>query len=232
MTRQSGPYLFGMVRASHLRRWGFALALSALCQPQGLVGQTTGSVQGRVELETLPPRRRTANRYPGGHTETHAVETLPAVAYLVGPIRGSASDASAAMTQHDTTFVPSVVFVRPGGSVSFPNEDSFQHNVYSYSSAKTFDLGRQNPGSSASETFPETGVVEVFCEVHDFMRGAVIVTDNPFSAIVGSDGSFRITGVPPGEYTIAFWHSEHAPEQRSVTVTAGATATVEVQMRR
>jgi hypothetical protein len=125
-----------------------------------------------------------------------------------------------------------MVFVRPGGSVSFPNEDPFQHNVYSYSSIGTFDLGRQNPGSSASETFGEAGIVEVFCEVHDFMRGVIVVTENHHSAMVGSDGSFRLTGVPPGEYTIAFWHSEHEPLQQSVTVTSGGTATVQVQLSR
>jgi hypothetical protein len=136
------------------------------------------------------------------------------------------------MTQQDTTFVPSVAFVRPGGSVSFPNDDPFQHNVYSYSSVGTFDLGRQNPGSSASHTFGEAGIVEVFCDVHDFMRGAIIVTGNRHSAIVGADGSFRIAGVPAGEYTIAFWHPEHEPLQETVTVTGGGTATVQVQLQR
>jgi len=207
-------------------------AFGLLGRPNPAVAQATGVIQGRVEMEAPPPPRRTANRYPGGQAEAHSVQTLPAVAYIVDRIPGAAGETHAAMTQHDTTFIPSVVFVRPGGSVSFPNEDPFQHNVYSYSSSKTFDLGRQNPGSSAAETFPEAGVVEVFCEVHDFMRGAIIVSENPFSAIIGPDGSFRITGVPAGEYTIAFWHSEHDAEQRTVTVAAGGTTTVQVQMRR
>jgi hypothetical protein len=125
-----------------------------------------------------------------------------------------------------------VVFVRPGGSVAFPNGDPFQHNVYSYSRIGTFDLGRQNPGSSASESFGEPGIIEVFCEVHEFMRGAIVVTENPYSAIVGADGSFRIAGVPPGEYTLAFWHPEHEAMQETVTVTGGGTATVQVQMQR
>jgi plastocyanin len=154
------------------------------------------------------------------------------VAYLLGPVQGTLAESGAVMTQHDTTFVPSIAFVRPGGSVSFPNDDPFQHDVYSYSSSGTFDLGRQNPGSSARETFSRLGIVEVFCTVHDFMRGAVVVTENPYSAIVGADGSFRITGVPAGAYTIAFWHPEHEELQQAVTVTGGGTTTVQVQMRR
>lgn len=197
-----------------------------------MAAQSTGVIQGRVELEAAPRRRRSANAYPGGRAETHDVQTLPAVAYLVGSVPGRRNEANAEMTQRDTTFIPSVVFVAPGGSVGFPNDDPFQHNVYSYSSAKTFDLGRQNPGSSAAVTFPDEGIVEVFCEVHDFMRGTVIVTENPYNALVGADGSFRISGVPAGEYTIAFWHPEHEPQERTVTVLAGGTATVQVQMRR
>ena len=213
---------------------GITLALLFFAAPaaQPLAAQSTGVIQGRVELEAPPPPRRSANRYPGGQADTHEIQRLPAVAYLVGSVPGGGGEPTAQMTQHDTTFIPSVVFVPPGGSVSFPNDDSFQHNVYSYSSARTFDLGRQNPGSSAAIEFPEIGIVEVFCEVHDFMRGAIIVTENPYSALVGSDGSFRITGVPPGEYTLAFWQAEHEAAAQAVTVTAGGTATVQVQMQR
>ncbi|MDH3422952.1 MAG: carboxypeptidase regulatory-like domain-containing protein [Gemmatimonadota bacterium] len=211
------------------------VASAWLAPTHPVAAQATGVIQGRVQLEAPPPRRRSANRYPGGSAETHAIQSLPAVAYLVGPInagQGADSEARAVMTQRDTTFVPSVVFLRAGGSVSFPNDDPFQHNVYSYSSIGTFDLGRQNPGSSASKTFAEPGILEVFCEVHDFMRGTIVVSENPYGAIVGADGSFRIAGVPAGEYTIAFWQSEHEPLQQTVTVTGGGTATVQVQLRR
>jgi plastocyanin len=219
-------------RAISIPGLSLALLLLAAHTPRLLVAQSAGVIQGRVDFEDPAPRRRSASRYPGGRAEASEIQKLPAVAYLAGRVPGASGATTAEMTQRDTTFIPSVVFVAPGGSVAFPNDDPFQHNVYSYSSAKTFDLGRQNPGSSAAVDFPETGIVEVFCEVHDFMRGAVIVTENPYSALVGADGSFRISGVPPGEYTIAFWHAEHEPAQETVSVTAGGTATVQVQMHR
>jgi hypothetical protein len=34
------------------------------------------------------------------------------------------------------------------------------------------------------------------------MRGAIVVTENPFHAVVGADGTFRITGVPEGTHTV------------------------------
>ncbi len=193
-----------------------------------------GVIEGQVTLEPPPPPRRSANRYPGGPAEAHQIQQLPAFAYLVGRIPGAAggSDAGPTMTQRDTTFVPSVVAVRTGGTVAFPNGDPFFHNVFSYSSAQRFDLGRYPQGESKSVTFPDPGIVEVFCEVHEFMRGAIVVTENPFHAVVGADGSFRITGVPEGTYTVAFWHAEHRPMEQRVTVASDEPTRVEVELKR
>ena len=213
-----------------------AALLAALgdATPTVLGAQTaTGTIEGTVVLEPPPPPRRSANRYPGGPTETQRIQPLPAFVHVVGPVQGAgAGPASPPMTQRDTTFVPSVVAVRAGGTVHFPNADPFFHNVFSYSSAQRFDLGRYPQGESKSVTFPEPGIVEVFCEVHEFMRGAIVVTENPFHAVVAADGSFRITGVPQGTYTIAIWHPDHRSHEQRVTVVSGAPTRVEVELRR
>ena len=194
---------------------------------------TTGTIAGRVTLEPAPQPRRSANRYPGGPSEAHAIQPLPPFAYLVGPVPGARDgEARVTMAQRDTAFVPSVVAVRAGGTVAFPNGDSFFHNVFSYSSTQRFDLGRYPQGETKSVSFPDAGVVEVFCEVHEFMRGAVVVTENPFHAVVAADGGFRITDVPVGEHTIAFWHPDHEPLEQRVVVTPSGTARIEVELRR
>lgn len=216
------------------RRWtsglALAIAIAAVGEPAPLAAQT-GSITGRVELEAQPPRR-SAGRYGqrGGSAETQAI---PAVVYLLGSIPGAApGPASAEMVQRDTAFAPAAVMVGMGASVDFPNDDPFFHNVFSYSSTQRFDLGRYPQGESKAVTFDDVGVVDVYCEVHDRMRGAIIVTENPFHAVVAEDGSFRIDGVPAGEYTVAFWSADHDAAEETVTVTAGGTTTVEVELRR
>jgi plastocyanin len=190
-----------------------------------------GVIEGTVRLEQASAPRR-ASRYPGGAAQAHEIQSVPAVVYLVGRIPGGAPGSTPLMTQRDTAFVPPLVTVRRGEAVSFPNADPFFHNVFSYSSAQRFDLGRYPQGESKSVTFPEPGIVEVFCEVHEFMRGAILVTENSFNAVIAADGSFRISGVPDGEHTIAIWHPDHRLVERRVVVTAGATTRIEVELER
>jgi plastocyanin len=217
---------------------GIVLALlvgSGVTGTSEILGQSTGAIAGTVTLEPPPPPRRSANRYPGGPQVAQVVQQTSAVVFLEGAVPGAPPQgyqAHAEMVQQDSLFVPSTLALMAGGSVSFPNADPIFHNVFSYSSTKRFDLGRYPKGESRSVTFDEPGFVEVSCEVHDRMAGVIVVTENPWHAVVADDGSFRIDGVPPGEYTLVAWHVDHDPVEKRVTVTPGGTARIEVELRR
>lgn len=201
--------------------------------PAGPLAGQTGAVEGTVTLEPPPPPRRTASRYAGAVAAAERIQSVPAVVYVVGPVSGSpASRRTVEMVQRDTAFAPPAVIVGVGATVEFPNADPFFHNVFSYSSTQRFDLGRYPQGESKTVDFPEPGIVSVFCEVHDKMRGVIVVTESPYHAVVAEDGSFRIDGLPAGEHRLAFWSADHRPVERTVTVDAGATSRVEVELNR
>jgi plastocyanin len=196
--------------------------------------EAAGAISGTVALEPAPPRR-TANRYGAGGPAPKTIQELSAVVYLEGAIPGPSPVGyvvNPSMTQRDTTFAPAVVALEVGGRVTFPNRDPFFHNVFSYSGAKRFDLGRYPEGESKEVVFDQPGVVEVFCEVHDFMRGAIVVTENRYHAVVGPDGSFSISGIPPGEYTLVAWHADHESAERTVIVTDGGNTRVDLELSR
>ena len=197
----------------------FVVSLSAPWHAVAMQSAAAGVVQGRVEVQRAPPRRR-AQRYPTGQAQaTRTVQELPAVVYLRGgpPVTGPRGS-SATISQQDTAFVPAVLAVPRGATVDFLNEDPFFHNVFSYSQAKRFDLGRFPASQSKSVTFEETGIVKVYCEVHDFMRAVVLVLDTPYHSPVSEDGSFTIRGVPPGAYEVVAWHADFDEQIIPVTV--------------
>jgi plastocyanin len=190
-----------------------------------------GTIEGRVELSPRPARR-VASRYPGAGGGSHVVGSVPVVAYLRGAIPGSPATAPAQrprLAQQDTSFRPPLLVVPVGTRVDFPNGDSFFHNVFSYSSIKRFDLGRYPRGESRTVTFDRAGVVKVYCEIHQWMRSAVVVVENPFHTEVAADGRFRIAGVPPGSYTLVVWDVDRG--ERTAPVTVPATGSVRVDVR-
>jgi plastocyanin len=136
------------------------------------------------------------------------------------------------LVQRDTVFAPSTIAVRSGTVVRFPNADPFFHNVFSYASNARFDLGRYPEGDSRDVRLDRPGIVRVFCEVHEFMRAVILVTDDPYHAVVGEDGAFRMTGVPPGRHTLVAYHPDTGRLEHAVSVVAEETVRVELALER
>ena len=127
------------------------------------------------------------------------------------------------MAQKNMLFAPDLVAIHTGGAVEFPNHDDTYHNVFSYSKAKRFDLGRyrkeEKPGSVV---FDKPGVVTVHCEIHDRMRGTVLVLESPYFKKTDSAGHYRIEHLPAGHFTIKAWINEADVRERIVDLKEGA----------
>jgi hypothetical protein len=89
--------------------------------------------------------------------------------------------------------------------LAFPNLDPIYHNVFSYSKAKRFDLGRYAGDESRSVTFDKPGVVRVFCEIHSFMSATIVVLPAPWFCAIDEAGWFEMRDVPAGSYEILVW---------------------------
>ena len=73
--------------------------------------------------------------------------------------------------------------------------------------------------------------MKIYCEVHDFMRAAVIVVENPYHAIVDSAGHFTIPNIPAGRYRLVVWHMELKAQELDVTVPASGVVQVRTTLR-
>ena len=222
-----------IVSLSDLSKSAKALFVLTLIPSLGIAspvgGQQTGVVEGTLSL-LLGPQKRWASRYPGAGPTTARVHSVPAVVYLLGDfLEEEPLDAVVEIVQRGGVFTPGAVVVRTGTTVRFPNQDPFFHNIFSYADPR-FDLGRYPEGESREVLFDAPGIVRVYCEIHEFMRAVVLVTDHSFHDVVAEDATFRMDGVPPGEYTLAAYHPDLGSLEEPVVVRAGGTTRVEVEL--
>ena len=169
-------------------------------------GQST--VSGTVPLPEAPPASVMAKRYEivskGGVLAT----TPPlAVVWIEGVFPNKVTDTYAEVTQKDFMFHPTVLPIQVGTTVAFPNHDKEYHNVFSYSRAKRFDLGRYMPEEKPvpTQVFDQPGSIVLRCDVHEHMRAIILVLDSPYFVKTDSTGNFSIEDVPTGEYTLKAW---------------------------
>lgn len=121
------------------------------------------------------------------------------------PVSTVEQSLNAVMDQINRQFVPHTLVVQKGTRVSFPNSDSVQHHVYSFSPAKTFELQLYSELEVEPQLFDNPGVVELGCNVHDWMLGYIYVADTPFFAQTNPLGKASID-LPDGDFSVSVWH--------------------------
>ena len=133
------------------------------------------------------------------------------------------------MGQKNLVFKPHVLPVLKGTTVDFTNNDTTVHNVFAPpGSAKQFNLGTYGVGVTKTVTFDALGEVPLLCNVHAEMAGFIIVLQNPYYALTDKAGNFEIKGVPPGTYTLKFWHEKLKETSQVVKVEPGKTVSVDI----
>ena len=127
---------------------------------------------------------------------------------------------SRVIAMHGREFRPHVSIVLAGGSVAFPNEDPFSHNVFSNVDLGPFDLGLYRRGTTRAATFARPGVYPIYCNIHSMMVSFVVAVPSPWATHPDDAGRFTLRGVPAGRYVIHAWHEHGAREvMRDVLVT-------------
>lgn len=124
----------------------------------------------------------------------------------------------AIMDQVNTRFLPHILAVQKQTLVRFPNSDSIKHHVYSFSPARVFELQLYKGLQAKPLLFSKTGVVELGCNVHDWMLGYIYVVDTPYFAKTDIDGRAQLI-VPKGEYEVNAWHPRIQDDIRDLALT-------------
>ena len=150
--------------------------------------------------------------------------------------RGASAPAPAApregsILMRGREFSPHVLPVAVGGSVGFPNDDPFSHNVFSNADAAPFDLGLYRRGVTRAAGFPKAGVYPIHCNIHSKMVAFVVAVPDAWIAHPDAAGRFAFAGVPAGSYVLHAWHERaSSPHAQPITVRADGAAGVRVTL--
>jgi plastocyanin len=127
-------------------------------------------------------------------------------------------------------FQPNIQAI-PAGKLSVHNSDPVLHNTHGFYGRRTaFNIALPNQGQSIEVDLERTGQVRIECDVHGWMLGWVYAVENPYYTLTGKDGTFEITDVPPGEYTLIANQAYTGPAEVDVTVESGKTVEVPVEL--
>ena len=159
-----------------------------------------------------------------------ATDVGTAVVWLEAPGARAAAPKTVDVITEGKDFRPRISVVPVGSTVKFPNNDPFNHNVFSLSEEGQFDLGLYGRGEGKGTKFSQPGLVRVYCNVHANMAAFIVVLGSAYYAQPAGDGSFTIPGVPAGKYVLHAWHERAADTKQDVDVTAQGLANLDLQL--
>ncbi len=201
----------------------------------------TGSIKGKVSFTgtapDMPELKREADPFcaktkmKDPAVTVNSNNTLKNVAVMVtkgaAPAAAPESVAKITVDQQNCMYEPRVKSAVAGQTVQVTNSDPILHNVHTYSGDKTLFNRAQPKNSPAIDkqfTKEDGPVVKFKCDVHPWMTGWLIVSDNTLNAITGETGEFEIKDVPAGTYTLQAWHEVFGPKTIEVKVEADKPA--------
>jgi hypothetical protein len=206
-----------------------------------------GTIRGKVTFTGTPPPKKkiipTKDKEAcgSGVREVDQIILGPdksvqdAVVYLKKVDKGKAWEKPAKTPEIDNVkcdFVPHVQII-PAGDIEIVNTDPVLHNTHGFLDKLTvFNVALPNQGQRIKRPLKRTGMVRVECDAHGWMLGWIYVADNPYYALSGKDGTFVLTSVPPGAYTLVGWQEYAGSVEVPVTVKAKEAATVTIELKK
>lgn len=206
-----------------------------------------GTIRGKVTFTGNPPARKkiipTKDKEACGSGVREVDQIVlgadksvqDAVVYLKKVEKGKAWEKPAKTPAIDNVkcdFAPHVQII-PAGDIEIVNSDPVLHNTHGFLDKVTvFNVALPNQGQRIKRPLKRTGMVRVECDAHGWMLGWVYVADNPYYAITPKDGSFTITDVPPGAYTLVAWQEFTGPTEIPITIKPKEAATLTVELKK
>lgn len=214
-------------------------------QYQEVAVSNGGAIHGHVrvigDVPKLPPQPVFKEHETCGTTTTDERllvgtngDLRNAVAYLENIHAGKAVPRTQAVTLYNRkcAFVPHVLSASVGQTLEIHNDDPFLHDAHALLGSRTVFNVAIPKGHTVHRLLADPGLIYINCNVrHTWMHAYLFVADHPYHSVSDESGRFAIDNVPPGTYTLSVWHELLGSVDRQVTVEAGKTTTLDVELQ-
>jgi hypothetical protein len=199
---------------------------------------TAGSVTGKIAYRGKPPARKpidmsedpTCVAAHHGKVFDESVVVGSGLAnvfvYIKSGLEGKTFEVPSepvVINQSGCQFHPHVLGVQVNQPFRITNSDPVTHNIHPMAEINREWNHSQGPGDPPlNRKFlkPEI-MIPVKCNIHGWMHAYIGVLDHPYFAVSKDDGSFEISNLPPGNYTLATWQEKLGTQEQQITVAPG-----------
>ena len=138
------------------------------------------------------------------------------------------------LDQNNLTFLPHILVIPKDSTVSMPNNDKVDHNVFSLSRTKKFNFGSYKPGVGKKVTFDKPGIVELRCDLHAEMISYILVMKNSYFTLTDKKGNFTldVKGLAPGRYILKTWHEKLKNSKQALELPATGNQKLTINLKR
>jgi len=213
-----------------------ALGLVLGSLPISMPTAMAGDVTGKITLKGTPPPERDlpldpacGKIHPTKKTRLYVAgaggELADTFVYVKDGLTGKVfpvPEKSALIDQVGCEYSPYVSGLMAGQKLLVRNSDPVLHNVNvqpAVAGNKASNLAQMPKGKDLEYKFEKEEMFLRFkCDVHPWMFSYVTVLNHPFYSVSGTDGTFKITGLPAGKYTIEAAHRKAGKQTLEVEV--------------
>jgi len=211
---------------------------------------TAGSISGTIRYTGRKPAPKTINmsedpacveaHHGRAVDESLVVSSRGALAnafiYVKGGLEGKRFETPSTpvvIDQKGCWFRPRVLGIQTNQPLQVTNSDPVTHNIHPLAEINrewNHSQGAGDPPLARKFTKPEV-MIRVKCNIHSWMHAYIGVVDSPYFAVSKDDGSYSISNLPPGTYTIEIWQESLGTQERQVTVAPHTNTPVNVTFK-